>query len=170
MNRKNLLKTGAQFKAKDTLGRTYRYEVVGIDLNDLLVGVGCSYIVLKDLDSGHQMGVEAAWFSNRTITEINPRRNIIEVPCTAGTLCAEAGGNEAYPEVFTYLRRPDGVEVDIVAVDGDAVIPDGVDPEDFDGQTGRNGGLKAYLYGDTTRDDYTKSYAFSAEELAIDFE
>ena len=108
-----ILKTGAQFTAKDKLNRTYRYEFVGIDLEDYLSGTGCAYIALNNLNIHTQTCVEMAWFKEREITEINPFRNSIEVPCSAGMLCAEAGGDTDYPEIFTYLRKDDLMEIDI---------------------------------------------------------
>ena len=168
MEHKNLLKTGAQFKATDKIGNSFRYEVVGIDLDDLISGTGCAYIVLKNLDTGIHTCVEAAWFQHREITDVNHWRNTIEVPCTAGTLCAECGGNfPRYPKMFTYLRRKDGVQIDICAVEGDGIIPEGTDSDDFDGQQDCNGGLHAFLYGDTSTGDWTKKHVFSAEELNI---
>lgn len=166
-NTTNWLKTGAQFTSTNSLGNSHRYEVVGIDLDDLLSGTGCAYIVLKDLDGNFHTRVEAAWFRQRKITQVNAYRNSIEVPCTAGTLCAEVGGDSDYPEIFAYLRRKDGVEIDICAVQGDGIVPEGTDAEDFDGQKGCNGGLKAYLYSDTSREDWTRCHSFSADELYI---
>jgi hypothetical protein len=143
---------------------------MGIDLDKLTKNPNGSFIVLKNLNNGTLCYKDAAWFSNSDITNINLRRNSIEVPCSAGTLFAEVGGDQDYPEIFTSLRRPDGAEINICLVQGDVVVPDGVDPDDCDGQKNCNGGLTAHLYGDTSEEDYTKSYPFSAEELAIVFE
>lgn len=163
----NILKTGAQFKATDKLGKKYIYEVMGIDLENLLCGTGCACIVLKNVTSNWLTKVEVEWFRQRKIENINHWRNIIEVPCTAGTLCAEAGGDLDYPEIFTYLRREGGGEIDICAVEGDGVVPEGMTVEDFDGQKGCNGGLKAFLYSDTGREDWTDEHVFSKAELNI---
>lgn len=168
----NVLKTGARFTATDKLGRKYVYEVMGIDLENLLCGTGCAYIVLINITNNWLTKVEAEWFRQRKIENINHWRNIIEVPCTAGTLCAEAGGDLDYPEIFTYLRRKDGEEIDICAVDADGVIPEGVSVEEYDGQKRFNEGVRAVLYADTSQDDWTDEHIFSKEELniAIDYE
>lgn len=93
----------------------------------------------------------------------------IEVPCTAGTLCAQIGGDPNFPEIFTYLRRADGVEIDITAVCGDGIAPAGVSPDDFDGQKKNDGGLTVYLYKDTSRDEYSDNYRLSKAQLDIEY-
>lgn len=62
-----LLTTGTEFTATDKLDRVYRYRFVGVDLNDLAEGVGCRYLVLRNLDTGNDTCVEAQWFSERKI-------------------------------------------------------------------------------------------------------
>lgn len=62
------LRTGDKFIATDKQGRTYHYSFTGIDLNDLDNGTGCQYILLRNLDTGANTNVEAAWFSERDIT------------------------------------------------------------------------------------------------------
>lgn len=94
--------------------------------------------------------------------------NKIEVLCTAGTLCAEIGGDPNFPEIYTYLRRTDGVEVDVTAVCGDGIVPAGVNPEDFDGQKENDGGLSVYLYKDTSSDCYSERFRISKEQLTIE--
>lgn len=83
----------------------------------------------------------------------------VRVPCKNGTLVAEAGGDPSYPEIFTYLERPDCSQVDLVAAGADL-------PGQEDGS--HNGGIHAYLYGDTARDDWTRRYLFTEKELNTD--
>ena len=94
-----------------------------------------------------------------------------EVPCSAGTICVEKGADWChYPTVFVSLRNHNGDDIDLVAVEGDGIIPDGMDPDQFEGQTGCEGGVKAYLYGDTTSDEWTDCYHFEKEDLEYDDE
>lgn len=81
--------------------------------------------------------------------------NKISVETPLGTLEATVGGDPAsYPEIFTYIIRPDGVEIDLVAVE---VKKD----EMF---------ARAYLYGDTTTDQYTKTHDWSKDEIDVEVE
>lgn len=86
-------------------------------------------------------------FSDAAEYEPKKNRNAIEIPTHLGKLCAEIGGNPDYPEIFVYIRRDDGVEIDLVAA--------GV----------KDDAVKAYLYGDTTRDDYTASHLWHPHEI-----
>ena len=77
----------------------------------------------------------------------------IFVQAALGKLSAEIGGDPDYPEIFVYLEREDGVQIDLVAV----------------GESEQNNeDVKAYLYGDTSVDSYTKSYSWSKAELEIE--
>ena len=82
----------------------------------------------------------------------------VRVPCKNGTLVAEAGGDPSYPEIFTYLERTDGSQIDLVAAGADL-------PGQEDGS--HRGGIHAYLYGDTKRDDWTRRYLFTEKELSV---
>lgn len=79
-----------------------------------------------------------------------PKR--IYVQAASGKLVAEVGGDPDYPEIFVFLERKDGAEVDLVAVG-----TSGKDDPD----------VKAYLYEDTMRDDYTKSYTWHKEAFDV---
>lgn len=76
----------------------------------------------------------------------------ISVPTPLGTLQATVGGDpESYPEIFTYMVRPDGVEIDLVAV-----------------EVKKEGKLaRAYLYGDTATDQYTKTHDWSQDDINV---
>lgn len=78
----------------------------------------------------------------------------ISVDTPLGELTAEIGGDPNYPEIFVYLRRKDGFEIDLAAVSTD----------------GRDDGVSAYIYGDSSRDDYTLKHAWTKEELTRSFE
>ncbi len=76
----------------------------------------------------------------------------IAIDTPLGKLCAIVGGDpKNYPEIFIYIERDDGIEIDLVAA--------GVDIE---------GNLaRAYLYGDTSTDEYTKRHIWSEDEINI---
>lgn len=77
----------------------------------------------------------------------------ISVDTPLGVLEATVGGDSMlYPEIFTYIRRPDGVEIDLVAVE---IKKD----EMF---------ARAYLYGDTTTDQYTRTHDWSKDEINVE--
>lgn len=76
----------------------------------------------------------------------------ISVPTPLGLLTACIGGDsECYPEIFVYLQREDGVEIDLVAADVDLKT--------------RN--ARAYLYGDTSSEGYTRHHVWSENEINI---
>lgn len=76
--------------------------------------------------------------------------NKISVKTTLGNLTACIGGDpEEYPEIFVYLTLDDGTEIDLVAA--------AVDVDER--------AVKAYLYGDIERDDWTKSHIWSEDEI-----
>ena len=77
----------------------------------------------------------------------------ISVKVPLGELTAEIGGDPVeYPELFVYLKRKDGIEIDLVAV-----AKDSNNEED----------LKAYLYDDTSTDSYGKTFTWHKEALLI---
>lgn len=77
----------------------------------------------------------------------------ISVKTPLGILEACIGGDkDNYPEIFTYLVRPDGVEIDLVAVE---VKKD----KKF---------ARAYLYGDTTTDQYTRTHDWSEADINVE--
>lgn len=80
--------------------------------------------------------------------------NRISVPASIGKLVAEIGGDPTdYPEIFVYLEREDGTQVDLVVVGQP-------EPESKD--------IRAALYGDTAKDDWTKSYTWHKEALEVE--
>lgn len=70
-----------------------------------------------------------------------------------GKLTAEIGADPNYPTIYVYLERPDGIEIDLVAVSMDQLDT-----------------IKAYIYEDTTKDDYTEDFVWREEQLNIDYE
>ena len=78
----------------------------------------------------------------------------ISVETPMGVLEACVGKDTDYPEIFTYLSRPDGVEIDLVAVE---VKKD----ENL---------VRGYLYGDTATDSYTNTFDWSANEINVEVE
>lgn len=71
-----------------------------------------------------------------------------------GVLEACISGDPDYPEIYTYIRRPDGIEIDLVAVE--------VKKEENI--------ARAYLYGDTMTDSYTTTNDWSADEINVEVE
>lgn len=77
----------------------------------------------------------------------------ISINTPLGKLCACIGGDpDFYPEIFVFIEREDGIEIDLVAAE--------VNVEE--------NAAKAYLYGDTTTDQWTKKHSWSAEEINIE--
>lgn len=71
-----------------------------------------------------------------------------------GQLVACVGGDEKdYPEIFVFLRRPDGVEIDLTAVSCDVDN----NPEI----------IKAYLWSDTHDEGWQKSHTWSINEFKV---
>ena len=76
--------------------------------------------------------------------------NKISVKTTLGNLTACIGGDpEEYPEIFIYLTLDDGTEIDLVAAE---VCPS-------------ERSVKAYLWGDTMTDEWTRSHIWSEDEI-----
>lgn len=77
-------------------------------------------------------------------------RKIISIPTPLGELCAEiVGASSEYPCIYTYIRREDDAEINLVAAE--VKVQDDV--------------VKAYLYGDTSTDEYTLDYKWNREEI-----
>lgn len=82
-------------------------------------------------------------------------KKILEVKTELGTLCAEIGGDtKNYPEIFVYFRREDGAELDLAAV----------------GTESGSDKINAYLYEDTSRDEYTKIHSWTKKDIEISFD
>lgn len=76
----------------------------------------------------------------------------ISVSTPIGILTACIGGDpESYPEIFVYIEREDGVEIDLVAAEVDVETKN----------------AKAYLYGDTSTEGYTRHHVWSESEINI---
>lgn len=78
--------------------------------------------------------------------------NRIVVPFDWGEIVSEVGGDPDHPSVYTFFRRPDGVEIDICYVE-------------FKDTHDR---LSAYIWSDTSTDSWTKRFDYSKDELMID--
>ena len=76
----------------------------------------------------------------------------ISLETQLGTLEACLGGDpKYYPEIFVYIRRPDGIEIDLVAVE--------VKEEGF---------ARGYLYTDTRTEEYTKTIDWTADDINVE--
>lgn len=81
---------------------------------------------------------------------MDTQKIVIDTPL--GKLCAIVDGDpKNCPEIFIYIERDDGVEIDLVAA--------AVDIDD--------NCAKAYLYGDTRTEQYTNRHIWSEEEINI---
>ena len=80
--------------------------------------------------------------------------NKISIKIPFGELTAEIGCDPNYPTVYVYLKRPDGIEIDLVAVYMDQL----------------NEMIQAYIYENTEKDDYTENFCWRKEQLNIDYE
>lgn len=78
----------------------------------------------------------------------------ISVDTHMGVLEACIGGDPDYPEIFTYIRRPDGIEIDLVAVE-------------IKEETNI---ARGYIYEDTTTDQYTRTYDWDANAINAEVE
>ena len=76
-----------------------------------------------------------------------PKKIIIKIPF--GELTAVIGSDPDYPTIYVYLKRPDGIEIDLAAVSMDNL----------------NEMIQAYIWGDTTKDDYTRNFCWRKEQL-----
>lgn len=77
----------------------------------------------------------------------------ISVDTPLGVLTACVGGaGEKYPEIFIYIKRQDGVEIDLVAADVNI----------------ENMTANAYLYGDTVTEEYTTTHTWTEKEINIE--
>lgn len=82
-------------------------------------------------------------------------RKTISVQTPFGELTAEIGGDpQEYPEIFVYLKRKDGIEIDLVCAS--------MYKEDDK--------ISAYLYGDTSTDCWTNKHTWTKEELNVEVE
>ena len=76
----------------------------------------------------------------------------ISVHTPLGELTACVGSDEeSFPEIFVYLVRPDGVEIDLVAADVDAATKY----------------AHAFLYGDTATCRWPKQHTWSEDEINV---
>ena len=82
--------------------------------------------------------LESVWTKALEII-VSSQVDTISVQTPVGKLKAQIGGDPDYPSIFTYVEREDGDMIDLVGVESKEEA----------------GIVRAYLYGDTTRDDYT---------------
>lgn len=80
----------------------------------------------------------------------------IEVHTPLGALCAEIGGDpEDYPEIFLYIRRPDGVEIDLTCASLCMETPDHID---------------VFNYRDTRTESWSDKFTVSKDDVNIPIE
>jgi len=80
----------------------------------------------------------------------------IEVETPLGVLCAEVGGDtQDYPEIFVYIRRPDGVEIDLTCASVCVETP---------------GHIDVFNYRDTATECWTDKFTVSKDQINIKIE
>jgi len=84
---------------------------------------------------------------------MNEQKISVETPWGKLTACI-GGDPDSYPEIFVYMERDDGVEIDLTCVSFDK----------------ENNQLDAFLYEDTSTDCWTKKHIWSEEEIKIEEE
>lgn len=77
----------------------------------------------------------------------------VQTPWGKLTACIGGDGND-YQDIFVYMEREDGVEIDLVAVSLD------VDKNELSG----------YVWEDTSTDEWTRKFTWSQEEINIEEE
>ena len=83
-----------------------------------------------------------------------PRELVIPLK-NGGALVAYDKQSGDYPGAGIQYRCPNGLEMDVVLVEGDGPDEDAYDPDK----------LRVYVYGDPHSDDYTNKYEVSRMEL-----
>jgi len=82
------------------------------------------------------------------------QEQIIEVQTPLGALCAIVGGDpQDYPEIFLYIRRADGVEIDLACASMCMETPDHID---------------VFNYRDTTTESWTDKFVLTKEQIEIE--
>jgi hypothetical protein len=82
---------------------------------------------------------------------IVPERISTQTPW--GELIAEIGGDPTYPEIFVYLKREDGMEIDLNVTSANI----------------EESRITTYVYGDVVQEDFTWAHTWSEKELKIKF-
>lgn len=89
-----------------------------------------------------------------------PKRNEISIPTPLGNLKAVIGGDPDYHEIFTFIERLDGVEIDLISAEVRRI-----DEPDID-----EAAVRAYIYSDTDKDSYVDTCEWTKEAINIDLE
>lgn len=135
------------FETKEAAERRKEYDEIGARLNSKGMHDKIAVLPMEVLSLIEQC-------LDKKVTDVLPaefRKISVPLKDGLGELYAEVGGDtENYPEIYTFVRRPDGLEIDVAAVGG---------TED---------GVRVYLYKDTTTECYTDSFDLSKEDLLIE--
>ena len=85
------------------------------------------------------------------MSDFEPKKIAVETPL--GRLEASIGGDsQEYPTIYTYIVRPDGVEIDLVSCE--VKIAENL--------------AQAYLYGNTQTEEWTRTHRWYKDEINID--
>ncbi len=80
--------------------------------------------------------------------------NKISLDTPLGKLCACTIKDAEYPGIYICIARPDGVEIDLMVTEVDAEQKEAA----------------AYVYGDTSTDDWTRKHIWTEADINIDME
>lgn len=78
------------------------------------------------------------------------KKIVLDTPL--GKLCAVSNAYDKWSEIFIYIERGDGLEIDLVAAEVDTALKT----------------ASAYLYGDTSTEQWTKKHTWTQKEIEID--
>lgn len=87
----------------------------------------------------------------------NKEKQRIEIPCRNGLLCAQAGGDPSFPELFTYLETKDGSQINLTLTAADL-------PEQEKGPPLRRDPCLPVWR--RNKEDWTRRYLFTEKELS----
>jgi hypothetical protein len=83
---------------------------------------------------------------------------MISVPTNFGTLVAQVGMDDTFPEILVYLRNENGNELMLAAVTDNTVL--GAENDCY--------GLRIAVYGDPSYEDYTDYFTIGRSDLEAD--
>lgn len=136
------------FRTRMDAERRFEYDKIKVALNQ---NFATSKFFCLPLDLLRQINTCLENGDKDRISEYVIPQHSISTPLKngLGTLCAVIGGDPDYPEIFTYVERPDGIQIDCCAVS----------------QNGHSDGVTIYRWLDTSTDAYTDSAVVSAENI-----
>lgn len=139
------------FRTRMEAERRFEYDKIKVALNQ---NFATSKFFCLPLDLLRQINTCLENGDKDRVSECVIPHQEISIPLKndLGTLCAELGGDPDHPEIFTYIERPDGIQVDVCAVS----------------QNEHSDGVTILRWLDTSTDQYSDSAIISAESINIE--